>query len=166
MGAATADACYGLIAALGLTVIAQFLTDQAVWLNLIGAAFLIYLAYTTARAPVSRHEGLNSSSKGYWSTYGKTLFLTLTNPLTIISFAGIFAGMNIGQGSDTSLWLTLGVFLGSVLWWIFLCLIVGLMKRMVNVATLRWINYGSAFVLVGFGLYSLYQFGIGIGGLG
>jgi hypothetical protein len=41
-------------------------------------------------------------------------------------------------------------------------MIIGLMKRMVNVAALRWINYGSSFVLVGFGLYSLYRFGIGI----
>jgi threonine/homoserine/homoserine lactone efflux protein len=164
MGAATADACYGLVAALGLTVIAQFLTDQAIWLNMIGSAFLFYLAYTTARASVFDQDRLSQSSKGYWSTYGTTLFLTLTNPLTIISFAGIFAGMNISEGTDASLWLVLGVFMGSALWWVLLSVTVGLLKRMINLTALKWINYASALILLGFGLYSLYQFGIGIGG--
>lgn len=129
MGAATADAGYGLIAALGLSVVAQFLKDQALWLNLIGVAFLLYLAYTTARAPVSVQEKLQNSGQGYWRTYGTTLFLTLTNPLTIFSFGAIFSGLNVSEKSETSLWLVLGVFMGSAIWWILLCQIVGMAKK-------------------------------------
>lgn len=50
LGAATADAIYGCIAAFGLTIITQFLLRQSNWINLIGAVFLLYLAYITFRA--------------------------------------------------------------------------------------------------------------------
>jgi threonine/homoserine/homoserine lactone efflux protein len=159
MGAATADAGYGLIAALGLSVVARFLEDQALWLNLIGAAFLLYLAYTTARSSLSVQEKLQNSGQGYWTTYGTTLILTLTNPLTILSFGAIFSGINVSESSETSLWLVLGVFMGSALWWILLSLIVGWARRMITQSALKWINYGSALILAGFGLLSLYDFG-------
>ncbi len=165
LGAATADASYGLVAALGLTVISRFLTDQAMWMNLLGSLFLFFLAYTTAKAPVVNLPArTNSNNDSYWSSYGSTLLLTITNPMTILSFAGIFAGMNMNERSISSLWLVFGVFMGSALWWVWLSVLVGLLKRMIGVKTLRGINVGSALLLAAFGLYSLYQFGVRIGG--
>jgi threonine/homoserine/homoserine lactone efflux protein len=165
LGAASADSCYGIVAALGLTVVARFLTDQATWLNLAGSIVLFYLAYSTSKVSVINDPARTKpSNEGYLNAYGSTLLLTLTNPMTILSFAGIFAGMNIDQGSGSSLWLVLGVFIGSALWWMLLCLIVGLLKRMIGQKTLRTINLASAFILAAFGIYSLYQFGVRIGG--
>jgi threonine/homoserine/homoserine lactone efflux protein len=38
LGAASADACYGLVAALGLTVVSSFLVDRQLVLQLVGAS--------------------------------------------------------------------------------------------------------------------------------
>ncbi|MFC4307329.1 LysE family translocator [Cohnella boryungensis] len=159
LGAATADAMYGTLAALGLTVISHFLIQQSAWINLVGALFLIYLAYRTFGAPAaSADEQKDAGIKGsYLRTFGTTLLLTLTNPLTIVSFAGIFAGMNIGPASESSVQLVLGVFLGSALWWLFLSGTVGLLQRMISSRLMKRINTLSALVLLGFGVYSLYR---------
>jgi threonine/homoserine/homoserine lactone efflux protein len=45
--AATADAVYGCIAGLGLTVITAFLINQTVSLRIIGGGFLLYLGVKT-----------------------------------------------------------------------------------------------------------------------
>ena len=42
VGAATADAVYGTVAAFGLTIVSQFLIDQRLWIQLAGGLFLIF----------------------------------------------------------------------------------------------------------------------------
>ena len=43
LGAATADAVYGSMAAFGLTFISNFLVQQQYWFRLLGGIFLCYL---------------------------------------------------------------------------------------------------------------------------
>ncbi|HQX76819.1 MAG TPA: LysE family transporter, partial [Thermoflexales bacterium] len=58
LGAATADAFYGAVAAFGLSVISNALTGQQFWLKLIGGAFLCYLgAKTFLSAPAPKNLG-------------------------------------------------------------------------------------------------------------
>ncbi|TVX92654.1 LysE family translocator [Paenibacillus agilis] len=157
LGAALADALYGCIAAFGFTIVMQFLVSYSNWIQLIGAVFLLYLAYSTFRAPVRDQIDPESNNLGYMKTFGTTLLLTLTNPLTIISFIGIFAGMNITSSSESSFMLVLGVFTGSALWWLTLCSVVSLFKRMISVKSMKWINALSGLILLSFGMYSLYN---------
>ena len=98
LGAATADAMYGAIAAFGLTFISVFLINQSFWLRLGGGLFLIYLGIKSFLSVPSQGADLNpksSRNESVLNYYGSTLFLTLTNPITIISFAAIFAGFGI-----------------------------------------------------------------------
>lgn len=157
MGAATADALYGCVAAFGFTVIAKALVEQTRWLQLVGALFLLYIAYKTFRSNAARAEAQGGAGSGYWRSYGSTLLLTLTNPMTILSFLGLFAGLNIGEGTSSALWLVLGVFSGSAAWWLLLSFAVGTARRKVGVKALRAINIGSALVLFVFGLHGLYE---------
>lgn len=94
LGAATADAAYGAIAALGLTSIAAFLVDHQSWLRLVGGAFLLLLGYRSfMQKPVAR--GAGDLELGWWSAYTSTLVLTIMNPMTILSFAAVFAGLGL-----------------------------------------------------------------------
>lgn len=161
-GAATADALYGAIAAFGLTFISVFLINQSLWLRLGGGSFLIYLGIKTFLSVPSKETGLNpSSSNGdsLLSYYGSTLFLTLTNPITIISFAAIFAGFGIvnNQSNDNlaASSMVLGIFLGSSIWWLSLSVLTGFFRRMVNHNTMIWINRVSGTIIVSFGLLAL-----------
>jgi len=157
MGAATADAIYGCIAALGLTFISKFLISLSTWINLFGAVFLFYLAYVTYRVPVSNNIENDHAKGNYLRTFVTTLFLTLMNPLTIVSFIGIFAGLNIGPVSGSSIYLVVGVFLGSALWWLLLSSFVGLFRKMISSRTMKLINTFSSLILFGFGIYSIYK---------
>jgi len=161
LGAATADAFYGAIAAFGLTFISAFLVNQSFWLRLGGGIFLIYLGLRTFFSVPSANDFLDSTSSKKFSMlryYASTFVLTLTNPLTILSFAAIFAGFGIGiDNSDNYLtaWsMVVGIFLGSCLWWFFLSAISGYFRNKIDGKSMIWINRISGTIIFGFGLLS------------
>lgn len=157
LGTATADACYGAVAAFGLTFISTFLVDQRFWLRLIGGAFLCYLGATTFRSrPAERPAAL--SGGGLRNAYFTTFLLTLTNPLTILTFAAIFAGIGAGEingAYGSASLLVLGVFLGSALWWLLLSGGAGLARAKLTPARLVWVNRISGLVIATFGVLAL-----------
>lgn len=157
LGTATADACYGAIAAFGLTFISTFLVDQQFWLRLIGGAFLCYLGMATFRSgPAAR--SLSLSGSGLRSAYLTTFLLTITNPLTILTFAAIFAGIGAGEGDGaygSAGLLVLGIFLGSALWWLLLSGGTGFARTKLTPARLVWVNRVSGLVIAAFGVIAL-----------
>jgi len=156
LGVATADGCYGLVAALGLTVVSGALLGVQVWLRLIGGGFLCYLGLRTLRAAPAERAA-NASASNLPRAYASALALTLTNPLTILSFAAIFAGLGAatGGGYKTAALLVLGVFVGSATWWVILTTVVVALRARVTPRGLRWVNRVSGAVILGFGLIAL-----------
>ena len=157
MGAATADALYGCVAGFGVTYISNFLMGQQFAFRLIGALFLGYLG---ARIFFSKPAEAPSEAVGMGlaGAYASTLFLTLTNPVTILAFAAIFAGLGLGNsGGDytAGMLLVLGVFLGSAAWWLFLSTGVGLFRTWFNGPRLTWVNRLSGVIIGGFGFLAL-----------
>lgn len=158
LGAATADGIYGLIASLSLTVITNFLINQQLWFQIIGGVFLGYLGIKTYKS-----KPLNTSSKGKnkqkIKAFATTFFLTITNPITIFSFIALFSGLGIANSDInimTKLIFVFGVFSGSVLWWLFLSIIVSLLKNRINEFSLT-INKTSGLILLLFSLWSFYE---------
>jgi threonine/homoserine/homoserine lactone efflux protein len=156
LGAASADAVYGLIAAIGFTALTNLLVEQQMWIRLIGGLFLCYLGYQSIKAlPISGQEiPLNS---GLLRAYLTTFFLTLTNPMTILSFVAIFAGIQHSAEATTgdSLLLVIGIFFGSLLWWLLLAVVIGSIRQVLNQKVMRWINILSGIVLMLFGVWSI-----------
>lgn len=162
LGAATADAFYGSVAAFGLTIVSSFLISQQLWLRLVGGAFLIYLGARTLTAKTPG-EVASANGEGLLGAYASTLALTLTNPLTIISFGAIFAGLGVVNSvGDYTLAATLvaGVFLGSALWWLILSGGVSLFRSKFNMYSLRWVNRISGLIILGFGLLTVVSLGV------
>jgi len=159
LGAATADAIYGFIAALGISVVAVFLLDHQIYLRLIGGIFLLYLGYTTFRSiPAEISANAPISTGGLIGAYVSTVFLTLTNPMTILSFAAVFAGLGSGDktgGYMASFFLVIGVFLGSALWWFILSGMVSVLRNKFDKKRLHWVNRFSGITIAGFGMFSL-----------
>ena len=157
LGAATADAVYGCVAGFGLTAVSNLLVSQQTWLRLIGGLFLCYLGVKSFFARPARNA---AAPKGgaLTSAYASMFLLTLTNPMTILSFAAVFAGLGLGGGATdyaSAALLVLGVFLGSTLWWLVLSGGVGLFREKLNTDHLRWVNRISGIVIAGFGLLAL-----------
>ncbi|NJL58528.1 MAG: LysE family transporter [Desulfobacteraceae bacterium] len=157
LGAATADAIYGCIAGFGLTFISNFLVSRQTWLRLVGGVFLCYLGIRTLLAkPAEQAASVKGDS--FINAYVSTFFLTLTNPMTIISFAAIFAGLGLASTSGNYMSagiLVLGVFIGSALWWLILSGGVGIFREKFNLYGLHWVNRISGAIITGFGLFAL-----------
>jgi threonine/homoserine/homoserine lactone efflux protein len=103
-------------------------------------------------------EAAPAGDGGLWRAYLSTFFLTLTNPMTILSFAATFAGLGlagVSGGYGASVALVLGVFTGSALWWLLLSGGVSLFRARFDARALRWLNRISGLVLLGFGLWAL-----------
>ncbi len=157
LGAATADALYGGIAGFGLTFISNFLIHQQMGFRLVGGAFLLYLGIKTFLARPA--EGPSTTEgKSLTSAYASTFFLTLTNPMTILAFAAIFAGLGVAsesKGYASAGILVMGVFLGSTLWWVILSSGVSLFRKGFDLKALSWVNRVSGILIMGFGFASL-----------
>jgi threonine/homoserine/homoserine lactone efflux protein len=157
LGAASADTLYGSVAGFGLAFISNFLVSQQIWLRLVGGIFLCYLGVKTWRSKPAV-QAVPGKGNGLPGAYASTFLLTVTNPMTIISFAAIFAGLGLaGTRGDYAAAgiLVLGVFCGSALWWLILSGGVGLFRKKFTPASLRWVNRISGVVITGFGLFAL-----------
>jgi threonine/homoserine/homoserine lactone efflux protein len=154
LGAATADAIYGCIAGFGLTIISNFLVDQSSWLQFIGGLFLCYLGVRTfvSTPPQATLSNLAGSKFG---SYISTFLLTITNPVTILSFLAVFSGLGLSDSDYTifsRLLVVIGVFLGSLLWWGMLSSGISLIRDYIERKNfLPWINRLSGIILFVFG---------------
>jgi len=156
LGVATADGTYGAIAAFGLGAITQVLVEARPVLGLAGGAFLLWLAWSTARA--EPHDPATSPARrgGLAGAYLSILGLTLTNPMTILSFGALFAGLG-ATGDDVAgaALITIGVLLGSTAWWVLLTSIVSVMRQRVTTAWIRRINVVSGVAIGVFAVISI-----------
>jgi threonine/homoserine/homoserine lactone efflux protein len=161
LGAATADMLYGAVAAFGLGVVTSLLVGENLWIHVIGACFLVWLGIKTILTPPAAESKVSVAATGLAGSYVTTLLLTLTNPATILSFIAIFAGIGVagtrtGAPVSAGAGLTvLGIFCGSALWWLTLSGIVNMVRSRFTPRVMRWVNYLSGAILMGFALYAV-----------
>jgi len=163
LGVALADASYGAVAAFGLTAVTSVLVGVRVPLALAGGVFFVLLGLRTIRARPTGTAGAADPADrpGIASAVVSIYGLTMTNPMTILSFALVFAGIGLAghNGPDAAL-VTIGVFLGSSLWWIGLTTVVGHLRSRLTADGLAWINRVAGAVLIVFGVTSV---GVAVG---
>lgn len=159
LGAASADALYGGIAGFGLASLAGLLLAWQIELQIVGGLFLLYLGWRTGQTlPAAEQAQALPSRAGLVGDYLSTLALTATNPVTILAFLGIFTGLGLaaeGQDFAAAGLLVLGVFAGSLLWWLLLAGGVGLLRGRLTRSALHGINRASGLLIAGFGGWAL-----------
>jgi threonine/homoserine/homoserine lactone efflux protein len=172
LGVAAADASYGAIAAFGVTAVTEMLVGARRALGLVGGVFLIWLGLRTLAAapslepaPAGHTDGSTAAGSGragptrrrdLASAFASIYALTMTNPMTILSFAAIFAGLGVsGSGATGALAVTLGVFLGSSAWWLVLTSAVTLLRVRITPRGLRMMNLGSGALIAAFGVLAV-----------
>jgi threonine/homoserine/homoserine lactone efflux protein len=152
LGAATADMFYGALAAFGLTAVTSLLVGAQFWLRAVGGLFLLYLGIRTLFAkPAS--QSAQARGSGRLGAYASTFALTLANPMTILSFLGMFSAIlpaETALSTSASLSIVAGVFLGSATWWLTLSGLVGLLRERFTPAWMRWVNRISGLLIAGF----------------
>ena len=149
LGAACADSVYGAVAALGVTMAATALAAADTWLKLAGGAFLVWMGMRSLMSaggreapPVLAHPFLG------------TFFLTLANPMTILSFAAMFGSLG---AAGRPLEVVAGVFAGSMSWWLVLTCVAGAVLR--GGKWNRALSLLSGGVLIAFGASAWWRLG-------
>ncbi|HEX9140500.1 MAG TPA: LysE family transporter [Steroidobacteraceae bacterium] len=156
LGAATADAAYGCVAGFGLTAISSALIRGQFWLGLGGGIFLIYLGARTiwSKPPLAAVAPVRTTLA---SAYLSTFLLTLANPMTILSFLAVFAGLGLAStpGYQAATALVAGIFVGSAIWWLTLSSLVAILRAQLNQHWLRLINRACGVLIGAFGVWAL-----------
>lgn len=161
LGIATGDAAYAALAAFGLSAVAGALVAWQAPLRLVGGLALVYFG---ARAALSRPAAASTSSPvatgaRFGSLYASAVALTLTNPMTIMAFAAVFAsaGLVSQPTMGAAALATAGVATGSLAWWVVLISAVRLMSHAVGERALLAINRVSGLAIVGLGLVAVFS---------
>lgn len=152
LGAASADAVYGVLVAARLSM-TGWLVDHARPMQIGGGMLIVLLgvmAFRAGFAPRARAAQLPGAG-GIFGDWASTFVLTLSNPMTILSFTGLMAGLGAGIGAGGAWMLVLGVFLGSALWWLLLVHMALILRDWMTAERLRWLDFASGAVLIVWG---------------
>ena len=157
LGVATADATYGAIAAFGLAAITDVLVDARVVLGLVGGLFLLWMAWRTMRSsPTEAATPAPTGRRGYAGAYLSILALTMANPMTILSFGALFAGLGVTSGATgDAAFVVIGVLLGSAAWWVALTAVVGRLRSRMTATWIHRINLASGLLIGAFALVAI-----------
>jgi putative LysE/RhtB family amino acid efflux pump len=151
-GIAVVDCLY---AALGAAGAAPLLTIDGLRtvLGLIGAAVLVYLGTKTlltayrVRAGLEVDDEVASPKKAFLTSLGATA----SNPLTIASWAAIFAAASTADIAEGSPVLIAGVAIGSLTWCSFLACAVAAARPWIGPRLLQAVDAGAGLAITGFG---------------
>lgn len=156
VGTAVADAIFAGFAALGLAIFAALLEMIDIPLRLFGGALVIWLGWRSL-TPRAVAAGDVSSRRNLFGIAAATFALTITNPMTILFLAAVFASLGLGADSTVSgaAMVVIGVFIGSMLWWFLLNGSITLFRHKLSPRFLYWVSYVSGGILIILGAASI-----------
>jgi len=162
LGAAAGDGVFAIVTGFGLTAVSQLIEGFSVPLEMAGVALLLFFGWHTfftnphlrdADKLVYRQNGTGSLAGAMASTFA----LTITNPATLLAFAGLIAGFGGLAGARepsfvSAAFVVAGVIGGSTAWWLTLTTVVGLFHARIDDAVMHVINRVSGFLIASFGV--------------
>lgn len=157
LGAAVADTIFAICGIFGITALSGLIEAQRQWFELGGGIFLIaFGVHLALKQPIVPNEN-GEVPQTLLADFGKTLALTLANPVTILSFMAVFAGVPGLVRLEMSHFpvLIMGVLVGAAGWWFSLVVVLGFIRHMISPTTLTWLNRIAGGLLVAFGFYTL-----------
>lgn len=167
LGAAVGDALFGAIAAFGISAVKDWLEAHQDDLRIIGGIVLLLLAVRTVMGKSGhrpKRETKQADNENRVVTHSlvkdfiSTFMLAVTNPITLIAFAGMLATLGItdaGASVGNASLLVAGVFAGSAAWWLAISTTAGILRPFVDGSYQIWMNRVSAVILFVFGIYAL-----------
>ncbi|MBP2032746.1 threonine/homoserine/homoserine lactone efflux protein [Clostridium algifaecis] len=134
LGSAITDSIYAGLAALGFILIEKFIILHKFYFHILGGLMLISFGmYTflnekndkvikTTNKTVISVKNISSGISPL-KVFSSTFLIALANPATIFSFISVFTGLHMAQIQDNikdKIFMILGVFIGSMIWWLIL----------------------------------------------
>ncbi|MBL9205587.1 MAG: LysE family transporter [Opitutaceae bacterium] len=150
VGATLADFLYASIAALGLGGVGRSLASWTGAMQAVGGVLLVTYGYRGWRA--RRQPMAEARPQAGRRAFAASFLLTLTNPLTILFFASVLAGLGVaGQGPAAGLAVASGLATTTLLWMAGLALLADRAGRWLSPARLRVVNGAASLLLAALG---------------
>lgn len=159
MGAAAADTLYGAIAAIGIASVMGFLAGYEIELRFIGGVLLLIVAWRMyITPPPVFQQRAPGQKRPLGRLFTESFILTISNPMTILGFMAVYAGLGIQASNMKEIWIVLlGVFLGSAVWWLSLSIGTVLLRQKLTPKFLERFSRGAGIMIGIFGLIALVQ---------
>ena len=168
LGASLSDFIYALISVFFLGLVVDWLEQYKSTLQFVGSFFIaIYGIYLWRSNPASSLNTKDTSTdamsprlkasgilKNFFSGFG----ITVSNPLIIFFYIILFARTNFLFEASSDLWwlyfIGFGCLIGgAVCWWLLITWIVSKVRNNFGPQTLRNVNRGIAFIMLGIALF-------------
>ena len=154
MGAASADACFGALAAFGVAAILSLIAGLQTEIRIVGGVLLAVMAWNAWHKHPALGNTQDISVGNILKAYISGLGLTCTNPVTILAVLAVVATLGGQMDRYEATLLTIGVFAGASGWWIMLSGGVALFRHHFTERTILMINRGTAVLLLCIALYA------------
>lgn len=157
LGIAAADAVFGALAVFSITEITNLLIKHKEWIAIIGGIYLIYLGI---KPIFDKKKKTTASSKPMRKNKNEILLfftITLTNPMTILTFAAAYSSIMLTVPNNQNdilenIYAVLGIFFGSLVWWILLCGLISILHKKLTDNAIMWMNKIFGLSLLTFGI--------------
>ncbi len=162
LGAVSVDLFYWCVAIFWLSFITDFLLKYNIWLKSVGAVFLIFLGIKMylSNYTISCE---NTDKKSLLQDYLISMWLTIINPATIISFGVMTSIIKIEEIKSTNLFiwiLILGFLVGSILCWTSLSLWAYFLVKKAHKSSVSMINKIMWSIIIILAIIILYHLAI------
>lgn len=154
IGATFSDLLYALLTGYGMSFVADFLSKHILYLQIFGSILLMIFGIYTFRSNPTKSIRPTSPNKGTYLHNMLTAFmLTLSNPLIIFLFIGLFARFGfLSNNINIFEHMTgyAGIAIGAVLWWFLITFAVNKVRKHFDVRGIWIINriIGAIVVIV------------------
>ncbi len=159
LGASISDIIYALITGYGMSFIFDFINTNIFYLQLLGSIMLLAFGYYTFRSnPVKAIRPISPSKGTLFHNFITAFVVTLSNPLIIFLFIGLFArftfvlpGIPLGEQMIGYM----GIAIGAIVWWFGITYFVDKVRNRFNMRGIWMINRiigGIVIVVAVFGM--------------
>lgn len=159
LGAASSDTFYALLAIVGLSVVLSFIEENKLIIQIAGSAIMmIFGIYIFFQNPAKNIEKSKGEKSSYWVDYITSFSLTLSNPLMIFLYIGLFAQYNFVTSESHFIEIAIGiisVFVGAGLWWFLLTLLASIFRKRFNIRGLWILNKATGCLIFVIALVAL-----------
>ena len=159
LGAASSDTFYALLAIVGLSVVLSFIEENKLIIQIAGSAIMmIFGIYIFFQNPAKNIEKSKGEKSSYWVDYITSFSLTLSNPLMIFLYIGLFAQYNFVTSESHFIEIAIGiisVFVGAGSWWFLLTLLASIFRKRFNIRGLWILNKATGCLIFVIALVAL-----------
>jgi threonine/homoserine/homoserine lactone efflux protein len=157
IGIMLGDGLIALVAAMGVNALSGAIRLYRTAIQIVGGAALIAAGaklLLTRTAYTSVHDAAATTLADYVWDIPKHLFLTITNPGSVLSLIAIFGGassfVEVASTID-AITITLAIMGGSFVYWLLASRLISRVRHRLGVSLMGRINKGAGLVLIGFG---------------